>query len=106
MITKHTPGPWSIDPNDPAGITADCDGLVVAEIPYGDEEYGMRHHEVNEANARLIAAAPDLLNALRAFVIGMDKSQDTFKGHSEAFLEQVVLQRAIEAIAKASGKES
>lgn len=61
---QHTPGPWSIDSNDAQWITADCDGLVVAEIPYGEGNEGDRHHEVNDANAQIIAAAPDLLEAL------------------------------------------
>jgi len=60
METKHTPGPWerigtmvrgpySIrDGSRPGGLIADCGGY------YGPEQH---------ANAQLIAAAPDLLDA-------------------------------------------
>lgn len=59
-ITQHTPGPWE----------ADHDGYVFAGIaavgrafPQG---FGLSHDEATQrdANARLIAAAPALLDAL------------------------------------------
>jgi len=50
----HTPGPWEIDFSD-------------MEITRGQKVVGYLD-KVNEANARLIAAAPDLLEALKLFV--------------------------------------
>ncbi len=53
---KHTPGPWKVDEDDDV---VSATGLWVA-FAYGDSEEEAKH------NARLIAAAPDLLAALRS----------------------------------------
>ena len=63
-MTQPTPGPWMInqetqevyaepDPKGPSIVVADC---CNANAPDSDKE--------QEANARLIAAAPELLEAL------------------------------------------
>ena len=62
MKTQHTPGPWHISEcatqNTLAGICSES-GLHITDISgYGQTE------EQNQANARLIASAPDLLAAL------------------------------------------
>jgi len=70
-MSAHTPGPWiareyvgGVAPNTHRGceITCSQNTQIVCEIPdycfYGEEV------ENNQANARLIAAAPDLLAAL------------------------------------------
>ncbi len=64
--TRHTPGPWSLDYDTLAG-----GHILVCTSDYGiakvyDEEPGSRG--MNMANARLIAAAPDLLAALQGLV--------------------------------------
>ena len=58
MKTLHTPAPWSVIKGSPqAGIiTAPNRSLGIAEVFGGGE--------TDIANARLIAAAPDLLEAL------------------------------------------
>lgn len=59
MKTKHTPGPWKITESQ-----ADGSPLVVS-----DEDDVCRVDDINpcgEANANLIAAAPELLYALKA----------------------------------------
>ena len=58
-MTKHIPGPWE----------ADSDGLIYRE-PWTDEAdphiCAVNHRcEKHEANARLIAAAPELLEAAK-----------------------------------------
>jgi hypothetical protein len=67
MSAAHTPGPWAILPEGtPHGEIATVyntpDGWVSIHAPtwlnIGDQQVAM-------ANARLIAAAPDLLDALR-----------------------------------------
>lgn len=66
---KHTPGPWSTPYVDilPVGVKAlridstQAEGVaVVALLPLGDDEITAIQH----ANAALIAAAPELLEAL------------------------------------------
>jgi hypothetical protein len=63
MTFKHTPGPWRVDTVDRQLIRSSEDyGVAFALASWGappipSEEY--------EANARLIAAAPDLLEACR-----------------------------------------
>jgi len=63
--------------------------------------------EERDANARLIASAPDLLNALRAMLVAVDDSTDTLPGHfigqSEAYLNTVAIPRAKAALKKAEG---
>ena len=64
MSGKHTPGPWvAVTPEEVeddcgviSGRTHDFSGDVVVRLPNGTR---------GAANARLIAAAPDLLEALK-----------------------------------------
>ena len=102
MTTQHTPGPWRVDvAQDTNGTIHSVDvreaayGLFVASVEAHTEE----HADVM-ANARLIAAAPDLLAALRLVerqhegrVVGLGQK------HCECDVCEVV--RA--AIAKAEG---
>lgn len=56
--TQPTPGPWTNE----AGMIVAPDGEVVCQLWSKREE----DYENAEANGRLIAAAPDLLEALKA----------------------------------------
>lgn len=57
MKPKHTPGPWNVFESKIEGTWIDPIGVRVDDC--GDPKY-------REANARLIAAAPDMLRALEA----------------------------------------
>ena len=63
MTTKHTPGPWHSVPSVPSEgfdcwwLMAGSRNIATISGYQGDTEC--------EANARLIAAAPDLLEALK-----------------------------------------
>ena len=62
-MNKHTPGPWFVDHKSPFLVWAgdDIDGRHIAHIgPANDTP----RFDVDGPNARLIAAAPDLLEAL------------------------------------------
>jgi len=59
MTTQHTPGPWTCYP------TSHHAHHYVLEIPGGNMPF-VKGEGVEYANARLIAAAPDLLTALQA----------------------------------------
>lgn len=61
---KHTPGPWTVPPDSPADILAP-DGQPVA-VARG---WLWRQHPECIANAHLIAAAPDMLEALREIAL-------------------------------------
>lgn len=53
-MTKHTPGPWKVAAI-PGSVIA-LDNATIAKVFYGERS-------VCDANARLIAAAPDMLGA-------------------------------------------
>lgn len=65
----HTPGPWitraARDGSGDIGIKADGPINIHAEVFAEFWERGAFRREEAEANARLIAAAPDMLEALR-----------------------------------------
>lgn len=59
-MTKHTPGPWAVGPVDDTVITHVGPDNVRYEIAAIDGDYNQPETwPVMEANARLIASAPD-----------------------------------------------
>ena len=60
--SKHTPGPWDVDFSGPARLA--ITGPSEETIARCDMQ--CENGDVDEANARLIAAAPDLLEACKA----------------------------------------
>ena len=95
METKHTPGPWET-PGEDGGERVICyqdstgKRRTLAHV-YDGEEFGSM-----EANARLIAAAPELLAALQRSLNWLSSySGDGALGAYE---------QARAAIAKASGR--
>jgi hypothetical protein len=74
MESKHTPGPWSVgfhDGTGPTYITAgDHPALkkaaesIVVVVSGSTDDWGVEHGVRNSADALLIAAAPELLDAL------------------------------------------
>jgi hypothetical protein len=97
----HTPGPWRSDwqfivAPDPAGVHQD---IYIAEIAETDEDNRVAPSEQQQANARLIAAAPDLLDALAYFYnIIHDYPSSIRKGYVKHAKDM-----AREALAKAKG---
>jgi hypothetical protein len=105
---KHTPGPWPYQYTGDhkriligKGLVEGPGGYEVAEV-YSDD----CPSEVAEANARLISAAPELLEACqlyRMFVEVMnDGPDDSDKAMAEGFLVRAHA-LAKDAIAKANG---
>jgi hypothetical protein len=119
MSARHTPGPWVVndfctendadtavwtshDPHTAKSI-CECHFNTVREIQRG--EHGCHQLEA-EANARLIAAAPDLLEALRNLVFTAQKMWDDAKPLKDTALVTVthpMLEEARAAIVKATG---
>lgn len=67
--TKHTPGPWIVasDKTSVLQVTPDTDSPFPCVVDCASGYNAMSFGEAKE-NARLIAAAPDLLAALEALV--------------------------------------
>ena len=66
--TTHTPGPWKATPLDPYRqySLTDNEGNEIARVLRADRsEYAVINERETRLNASLIAAAPDLLEALR-----------------------------------------
>ena len=100
----HTPGPWGCD-----GTEVHAEHLVICNAYRSrtdDEGNWMRSEEV-EANARLIAAAPDLLAACQAIANDCERvlDGDDFSGMPDAELFRAFLDVLRPAIAKAEGTD-
>ena len=101
--TKHTPGPWRY--NIETGyrkidvVTAENANLI-AELPFSGSM-------APEANARLIAAAPDMLEALEAVIGSHEALVIKDKPLPDARFETVsteAIAAARAALAKAEGR--
>lgn len=71
MTCKHTPGPWAVDEDPEVKLILICAGVLICA---GDREIAAVATTTEDeeahaaANARLIAAAPDLAELLRCAV--------------------------------------
>jgi hypothetical protein len=110
-MNKHTPGPWTFSKSDMFGdlrfYVAQSDAApytpnfsdvatLIAETVPSERQY------IQEANARLIAAAPELLEALHTLVLVVGLTAFKYEGQRAVLQESVNLARA--AITKATGE--
>ena len=104
-MSKHTPGPWSVGNTRHYEHSGGVDGVEVA-VHYGPKEslgnciahcFGHGAAGDAEADARLIAAAPDLLAALKTVVANAPDPYCAITRYIDA--------QCRAAIAKAEGKE-
>ena len=101
-MSKHTPGPWVVVGRLTKYVEARLVGRLIQEVAacgptMADEGYGQQQ----EANARLIAAAPDLLEALQDVdALWMHHSVAHGDGKIGPLHEKVIA-----AIAKAAGEQ-
>ena len=103
-MNTHTPGPWTV------GMNADHLPCVVADVGLPGSGFAVAHINkvplfgkggpAHEANARLIAAAPDMLKALKTVTEFMACTLEDDEKHPA--WDDVRLARA--AIAKAEGR--
>lgn len=100
-MSTHTPGPWSTTPMQSSIWANDGETKIatIADLPWVTTASGRRTSDfmTENANARLIAAAPELLDAL---IEMLDASN---KPANERWLSNV-RSNAIAAIAKATGE--
>jgi len=79
-VSGHTPGPWTISTRSTFEIIAESrNPLPVVAQACGIAGDGGFYEA--KANARLIAAAPDLLEALRPFAEAPSRDMDDFPCH-------------------------
>lgn len=104
MTTKHTAGPWNrnIKPATKYPVIYAGRNTHVAQVCTA----GLTPEEI-EANCDLIAAAPELLEAIR-YLVGADNDIQAHRGgkHDQAMNRLAALDMAARAIAKATGKET
>lgn len=94
MKTQHTPGPWHVGIKQAEKIVYDSTGWAVANATV---YHGENDAEQVKANARLIAAAPELLDALQTAAMALIGYT-----HRNEIIENA-LDSARAAIAKATG---
>lgn len=120
-MDEHTPGPWMIDPGWTL-FTHELWGRVqyptishakVGNVAYVVPKVDGRRDATGEANARLIAAAPDLLRECRAIKAQLDRVEEALREHDGSDLSNTSVSFAVEpegrisldaAIAKAEGR--
>jgi len=95
MSKEHTPGPWFVVGPHPSG-----DWTVQDKAGGGGQCIAQRYGDSSNANARLIAAAPELLSELQRMV---EHFEAFAKDHSEEASSETwaALYCAKRAIAKA-----
>lgn len=93
METKHTPGPWNINgqdlPNMPetGGVSVFASGEVIATA-------------YRKSDARLIAVAPEMLEAVKALLeFDLEGADDGW-----TYQRRAAIQKLKRVIAKAKGK--
>ena len=109
---KHTPGPWKVDEWNYSTATPPHKDLVVlnsemklATVDWdegNDNPYTVQE-QTAKANARLIAAAPDMLAALRGLMRAVSGEAVEATCYAAAITVAVKIARA--AIAKAEERE-
>lgn len=99
-MTKHTPGPWRVDetkalgaygvwtdyacPHNPHGDDNPC--LIASVFPSNQSDLP---REERDANARLIAAGPELLDLARnvvGFCVALRQDHECWPNHPDAGL--------------------
>jgi len=83
---KHTPGPWIVNVGEVPSLGGDALGVIRESHTEGEVEPSIcivakmdRLDAFDEANARLIAAAPDLLERLRGLMHRLETIRETDK---------------------------
>jgi hypothetical protein len=99
-IRLHTPGPWTVDYTDD-NLRIYAGDLLIAEVNGSTEHIEVRSldQETTEANAWLIATAPDLLAALERITARVE-TLNLFTERGQA----KVVEQARAAISKATGR--
>ena len=97
-MSKHTPGPWTDDAtlNHYTTRVIRHNGIVVARLPTAPQDPD--NEAEMDANAALIASAPEMLEALRMLA-------DDHEHGATGTIRQEHLRTARAAIARAEGRQ-
>jgi hypothetical protein len=113
-MSKHTPGPWFIEPDGHhllifGGAYRDEDGVTV-QTKVGRVEGNATSGPVIEANARLMAAAPELLAACKDLLPharrAINALNEQMIGSLYPAVNLALLDRAEKAIARAEEEKA
>ena len=96
----HTPGPWKLFEGEHSEVVEVLDNRGLPIVSWGGFDDSRRTDEEHNANARLIAEAPAMLEALEQ-VESIIESESFFGHHSLA--EEKAMSICAEAIRKAKG---
>ena len=104
MTQKHTLGPWVVDQLD--GNVYGASHVCVA-IPHGPAGERKNIQDEHDANARLIAAAPELKEALSAITTFLAREQARYPKSVADMpaIEDQLIAKGQAAIEKAEGRE-
>jgi hypothetical protein len=102
METKHTPGPWEWVGRDLEQKGGEYKTVIGSEVSCGTFCYGGSvDMTVSEADARLIAAAPELLEAL---ILLEHEMVESGNAQSRDYGWKPAIEKTRAAIAKATGE--
>lgn len=93
---KYTPGPWKLNGDTITGI--DAQGM---EGPIAQVSHFWRNREIDHTNAQLIAAVPEMLEALKAVLEEWhndDRNFERAEPQSLALVRQVIAKAEEETI--------
>jgi hypothetical protein len=95
--TKHTPGPWKLGP----GRTINTEGgefyLSYGADPHGNPKWKASFSEL-DANARLIALAPEMADALRRIFVECALIHNRWGEESNQRKAEAVIARGMEIV--------
>ena len=101
MNTKHTQGPWKVSKSDEQGREYLCIGAASQHVATVPHPRSKKITELEKANAALIAAAPDMYQALKELLEHIEwtrRQAGLVAGPNDCTI------RANAALAKAEGK--
>ena len=101
---KHTPGPWKVAElfRDQRIVRPESGGYPLAAAYSQRDKFGKPHYNA-DANAHLIAAAPDMLSELRHVLAKVKDARG--KGRISQSLALFLIERLEFIVSKAEGEQ-